>query len=59
MKRIKTILGRQYGRRSEANRAIRNFCNLTGAKVEWFFSNQLDYGCYEIEFHKDFITNRI
>ena len=42
------IGGRQYGRRSEANRAIRNYCKATGENADDWYVNQLDYGCYEI-----------
>lgn len=49
---IKNIIGKQYGYRSNANRAIRNF------KVKHFVDipkgykwwvNQIDNGCYEID----------
>ena len=49
---MKTIVGRQYGDRSNANRAIRNFRIKHFASVPkgyQFWVNQIDNGCYEID----------
>ena len=43
------IIGRQYGRKSDANRAIRNYCKRTGQLERYFFVNRIDEGCHEID----------
>jgi hypothetical protein len=44
----KSINGKQYGRPSEANRAIRNHCKKTRASEKMYIVNQLDWGSYEV-----------
>lgn len=43
------IKGKQYGYRSSALRAIRNFCRKHNRKQDDFLVNQVDEGCHEIE----------
>lgn len=48
----KTIIGRQYGYRKNANRAIHRFQVRYFATIPrgyQFWVNQLDEGCFEIE----------
>ena len=55
MKVNKTIIGRQYGYRSSALRAIHNFKIrhfTTIPKGFQFWVNQIDEGCYEVEGQK-------
>jgi hypothetical protein len=45
------IIGRQYGSRSSANRAIRRYEARNFATIPkgfQFWANQLDWGCYEV-----------
>lgn len=44
----KNIIGRQYGYRSSALRAIRNYQKKYGCKLS-LWVNQIDCGCYEID----------
>lgn len=51
MNKNKTIVGKQYGYRSSAIRAItrfitRHFSNLPSGTIFWV--NQIDDGCFEI-----------
>ena len=42
------IVGKQYGSRASANRAIRNFCKTCPQDERLYLVNQLDFGCFEI-----------
>lgn len=47
----KTIIGKQYGYRSSANRAIKNFKTKFFVSIPsgfQFWVNQLNKGCFEI-----------
>jgi hypothetical protein len=54
--KTKTIIGKQYGYRSSANRAIRKFQVKHFATIPKgfkFWVNQVDDGCYEIDGRQD------
>lgn len=52
----KQITGKQYGSRSSANRAIRNFIIRNFPLIKrgkHFWVNKIDNGCFEIDSNKD------